>query len=381
MSALGLSALQWKGDYRIPLPLGISFFTFQSMSYTIDVYLGHTLATRSLLNFATFVSLFPQLVAGPIVRYHNIARYLIHRIVTREGFAKGVKRFVVGLGKKMLIANLAAVAADQIFAIPTQHLTTGLAWLGVAAYTIQIYFDFSGYSDMAIGMGHMLGFRFLENFNYPYISRSISEFWRRWHISLSTWFRDYVYIPLGGSRCRTGRVYFNLCLVFFLCGLWHGASWTFVVWGLYHGVFLVIERFAGERVKARPWPMVQHLYVLLVSMVGWVFFRSETFSQALVFLKAMVGFAPGTGAEYYVAMYLNNQLLIVLLAGAIGSLPIVPRLNRWHENVVSGRSGVGVLVVESLWAMASVVAMAAIFLGSSMLLASGTHNPFIYYRF
>ncbi len=226
----------------VHLPLGISFFTFQAMSYLVDVYRGENQAQRSLVNVALYIALFPQLIAGPIVRYHDIASQIRDRVISLLLINSGIQRFIYGLAKKVLIANPLGLVADQVFAISGGDLTTGTAWLGLVCYTLQIYFDFSGYSDMAIGLGRMLGFRFLENFNYPYISRSIKEFWRRWHISLSSWFRDYLYIPLGGNKKGKLRTYQNLLIVFCLCGLWHGASWTFLVWGLFHGVFLILER-------------------------------------------------------------------------------------------------------------------------------------------
>jgi len=227
------------------LPIGISFFTFQAMSYVIDVYRDRIPVQKHPLRIALYIALFPQLIAGPIVRYQHIARQLTRRVVTRPGLAEGIRRFILGLGKKMLLANVLAVPVDKIFAIPAHQLTTSVAWLGVVCYALQIYFDFSGYSDMAIGLGRMFGFRFLENFRYPYLARTITDFWRRWHISLSSWFRDYVYIPLGGNRRGPLRTYRNLVIVFLLCGLWHGASWTFVAWGLFHGLFLAIERLGG----------------------------------------------------------------------------------------------------------------------------------------
>ncbi len=264
----------------IALPIGISFFTFHALSYVIDVYRGDARALRNPFDMGLYISLFSQLIAGPIIRYHDIAAQLQERSVTRSLFARGVRRFIVGLGKKVLIANTLAVSADLIFTIPGDQLTMGLAWLGVLCYALQIYFDFSGYSDMAIGLGLMFGFRFLENFNYPYISQSLTEFWRRWHISLSNWFRDYLYIPLGGNRVAPWRVYLNLVIVFFLCGLWHGASWNFVVWGLFHGTFLVIERMGLARRMAEWHQPFRHVYAMLVVLVSWVFFRADSLPAA-----------------------------------------------------------------------------------------------------
>jgi alginate O-acetyltransferase complex protein AlgI len=379
--AAGLAGMKWETTLQITLPLGISFYTFQSMSYTIDVYRGKVCATRNFLNFSCFVTLFPQLVAGPIVRYRDIAESLVKRAVGLEGFACGARRFIIGLGKKVLIANIAAVPADVIFALPQDQLTCGLAWLGAVSYTLQIYFDFSGYSDMAIGMGRMFGFTFPENFNFPYAADSIRDFWRRWHISLSRWFQDYLYIPLGGSRMSNARTYANLTTVFFLCGLWHGASWTFVVWGLYHGAFLVIERTGFGRVLARlPFPL-RHAYTLLAVIVGWVLFRAESFPQAMAFLQAMAGFAQGTGTDYYVEMFLSNARLLAMAAGAIGSMPLIPALARWRERIAQERSGFFGIAREATFSLGGVVILALILLGSALQLSASTHNPFIYFRF
>ena len=364
----------------IHLPIGISFFTFQAMSYVIDVYRNEAPVQRNPLNIALYISLFPQLIAGPIVRYHDIARQIVQRRTTFDSFAYGVQRFIIGLGKKVIIANTVALPADTIFALPAGDLTTSVAWLGIACYTLQIYFDFSGYSDMAIGLGHMFGFHFLENFNFPYISRNIREFWRRWHISLSSWFRDYLYIPLGGNRGTGARTYANLVLVFFLCGLWHGASWTFAIWGLYHGLFLVVERLGLEKLLQKAPRPFQHSYTLMVVMVGWVFFRSETFAYALSYLAALVGLGQGTGIESSLDLYMNNELLIALIAGAIGSAPLVPWLaSRYKSRIETG--GFSGAAIQGLGALSGTVVLAAILLVSCVLLASQTHNPFIYFRF
>jgi alginate O-acetyltransferase complex protein AlgI len=359
---------------EIGLPIGISFFTFHALSYVIDVYRRQAAAQRNPLDMGLYIALFPQLVAGPIIRYHDIAYQLHQRVLSRADFAYGVERFVIGLGKKVLIANTLAGPADLIFSIPSHQLTTGVAWLGVLCYSLQIYFDFSGYSDMAIGLGRMFGFRFLENFNYPYISRSVTEFWHRWHISLSTWFRDYLYIPLGGSRVTPWRVYLNLVTVFFLCGLWHGASWNFVIWGLFHGTFLVLERMGLSGMITRSWGPLRHIYVLLVVMVSWVFFRSATLGEAWGMLGAMAGFATGSGMEQHVSLYLDAEKLLVIGAGVLGSAAVGPLVRRWCEGATSP-------VKEGLIGLARVAAMTAILMASSMLLAAGTYNPFIYFRF
>ncbi len=378
---MGADWLRWKDVFQVTLPLGISFYTFQSMSYTIDVFRGHTRATRNFIDFSCFVTLFPQLVAGPIVRYRDIAGQLIHRVVTRESFSSGVSRFIFGLGKKVLIANTLALPADQIFQIPDAQLTPGLAWLGVLCYTLQIYFDFSGYSDMAIGLGRMFGFNFLENFNYPYIARSIKDFWRRWHMSLSQWFRDYLYIPLGGGRVSVYRIYFNLVVVFFLCGLWHGASWTFVVWGLYHGVFLVVERLGLENWISRRRLPLRHAYVILVAMGGWVFFRSETFSQAMAFFSAMAGWSEGTGRIHYVALYLQRDVLLALLLGSVLSAPVVPWVRQKLKEHSASQQGATAFIAETARALGGLVVLSFIFFACVMSLSSGTYNPFIYFRF
>ena len=366
---------------QVHLPIGISFFTFHCISYLMDIYRRQTPPQMSLPCTALYISLFPQLVAGPIIRYKDIAAQLTHRFVDLERFSKGINRFIIGLGKKVLIANVVGLPADKIFAIPAEHLTTPVAWLGIVCYTLQIYFDFSGYSDMAIGLGHMFGFKFMENFNYPYISRSIQEFWRRWHISLSTWFRDYLYIPLGGNRGGEARMYRNLVTIFFLCGLWHGASWNFVIWGLFHGFFSVLERFPLGKWLTKGSPIVAHAYTMLVVMVAWVFFRAETLPQALTFIKALGGFAQGSGVVWHMGLFLNPKVVIVLCLGLVGITPIVPWLLAWRERVLATRQIGPVAVDDGVEVLVSLVFMPAVFVLCAMSLASGTHNPFIYFQF
>jgi alginate O-acetyltransferase complex protein AlgI len=356
----------------VHLPIGISFFTFQAISYVVDVYRGTTAAQRNPVNIALYISLFPHQLAGPILGYHDMAKQIVERFVTLEEFAYGVRRFVVGLAKKVLIANSVAGTADQIFAIPAGDVSTSLAWLGIVCYTLQIYFDFSGYSDMAVGLGKMFGFTFVENFNYPYISRSIREFWRRWHMSLSTWFRDYVYFPLGGNRCAPVRNYFNLITVFFLCGLWHGASWSFVVWGLFHGVFLVLERLRVFRWLGTMWAPLQHVYALVVVMVGWVFFRVERLPDALLWLRAMAGFGGDPLKLEVPLFYLDAPGVIALCVGIIVAMPVFPALAAW-----CGKPGKCSLPVGIL----RCAAILLLFLLCAMQLAAGTYNPFIYFRF
>jgi len=274
----------------------------------------------------------------------------------------------------MLIANNVAVIADHVFGLGTADISSSVAWLGIIAYTLQIYFDFSGYSDMAIGLGLMFGFRFLENFNYPYISQSVTEFWRRWHISLSTWFRDYLYIPLGGNRVAPWRTYVNLIIVFFLCGLWHGASVNFIVWGLYYGLFLVVERMGLAR-RMSGWSRpLRHVYLLLVVMVGWVFFRSNTVTDALGLLKVMAGFTGSSGVENSLAMYVDAEKLVAIVVGILGSGPVLATIRHWLDSNFVRSAAVASGVVE-------VVGLGGILLASAMLLAAGTYNPFIYFRF
>jgi alginate O-acetyltransferase complex protein AlgI len=361
---------------RIHLPLGISFYTFHALSYVIDVYRREVRAARSAARAMLYLSLFPQLVAGPIVRYHELAPQIAQRVVRLEDFAAGIRRFIVGLGKKMIIANTVARPADTLFSLPTADLTAALAWLGVLCYTIQIYFDFSGYSDMAIGLGRMLGFRFPENFNYPYAAGSITEFWRRWHISLSTWFRDYLYIPLGGSRRAPLVVYRNLLIVFLLCGLWHGASWNFVVWGLFHGGFLILERLGVLKdITARPGPL-RHGYVLLVLAVGWVFFRADTLTAALGYLAAMAGL--GSGAAQQVRFFLDPVAVGAIVIAVVGSVPMVPWLERrpWQRKGFGGGP-----FVQGALEFGRVAGLLAVLFVSITLSAAGTYNPFIYFRF
>jgi alginate O-acetyltransferase complex protein AlgI len=378
-AALSLAGAQPFALPGILLPIGISFFTFHAISYVVDVYRRDAAAQKRPVEAALYLLVFPQLVAGPIVRYRQIADQLSSRVLALDDFACGVRRFIIGLSKKMLIANTLAGPADQIFAMPAAELTAAHAWTGVACYTLQIYFDFSGYSDMAVGLGRMFGFRFPENFNYPYIATSIQDFWRRWHMSLSAWFRDYVYIPLGGNRTSTGRIYFNLVLVFFLCGLWHGASWTFVVWGLYHGAFLVVERVGlASRVNALPAP-VRHAYALLVVMVGWVFFRADTLGGATAMLAAMGGGSATVPSTYAPVWYWSGEVVLAFIAGVIGATPVMPsaarRLSRWADGSAARPT------LDWRGSAAAVVALLVIFSASLMLSAARSYNPFIYFRF
>jgi len=344
----------------IPLPIGISFYTFQAMSYVIDVYRGNCRATGNFVNFAAYISLFPQLIAGPIVRYSDVYEQLEHREETLSGFSWGVRMFVIGLAKKVLLANQLGILWNTVSSDPAGIGTVGL-WLGAIAYTLQIYFDFSGYSDMARGLGKMLGFDFCINFDYPYLSKSVTEFWRRWHISLSSWFRDYVYIPLGGNRRGKTRMCVNILIVWMLTGMWHGAGWNFLFWGLYYGILLLVEKlFLGKYLERLP-GLLQRLYTLLIVMFGWVFFASATLGDALTYIRLM--FTPmATVPEIAISWVLT------LLVGCVCCLPLGKRLwERFREHPV----------MPVLEAVACLVALVLCTAG----LVSDSYNPFLYFRF
>jgi len=365
--ALGPIALD-----AIPLPLGISFFTFHAISYVVDVYTRKAQPQRRISTFALYILLFPQLIAGPIIRFRDVAGQLDAHPARLADFAYGVRRFTLGLGKKVLIANTLGAAADRIFALPAAELTTPLAWLGIACYTLQIYFDFSGYSDMAIGLMRMFGFRILENFNYPYISRSVREFWRRWHISLSNWFRDYLYIPLGGNRSGQRRGYFNLVIVFLLCGLWHGASWPFVLWGVWHGAFLVLERTRLGR-PLEHYRLLGHVYALAVVMGGWVLFRCDTVAHARDYYAALVGVASGDAGRQPLAQYFDALVATTLAIGVLFATPLARAIGSWRDRIVGWRGSM-VIAADFAW-------LGCVLTASAATLAAGTYNPFIYFRF
>lgn len=357
---------------QVVLPIGISFFTFQGLSYVIDVYRGQVGCQRNPLYVALYVALFSQLVAGPIVRYATVEREITGRQESLSDFSQGTVRFLFGLGKKMLLANAMGEITDAIFAQSPGTMAVSLAWLGAAAYTFQIYFDFSAYSDMAIGLGQMFGFHFLENFNYPYISKSVTEFWRRWHISLSSWFRDYVYIPLGGSRCSRWRNIFNLAVVWLLTGLWHGAAWTFVLWGVWFLLLLIGERFLwGSGLGRLPNPL-RHTYTILAVMFSWVLFRSANLRYAAAYFGAMFGIggnATDGQTVYYLLEYWPEWI-----ACSIAALPIKIWL---QEKLAEKEHGPAALAREWFpkWAALCLLAL------SYLKLASGSFNPFIYFQF
>ena len=366
----------------IHLPAGISFFTFQAISYLIDVYRRVAPAEQRLLNCGLYISMFPQLIAGPIVRYHDIAKQLVRRTVSISGFAGGAERFVFGLSKKVLLADPLGVKADDIFNLPLQELSMGDAWLGAICFTLQIYYDFSGYSDMAIGLGKMFGFNLPENFRYPYISRSIREFWRRWHISLSTWLRDYLYIPLGGSRKGTGRTLANLLIVFLLCGLWHGANWTFIVWGLWHGIFLVFERLVPLRQNSVFRQGLGWLYTTLVVIIGWVIFRSPSMEAGWQFIQVMAGSQGMLNAAFFLSLAADRLLSTELITGLLLALPVYGLLRQLADRARQ----LSVPVFGSLPAM-STVALGRLTLFTALLyfvlisIAAQAYHPFLYFQF
>ena len=351
----------------IRLPIGISFFTFQAMSYVIDVYRGVTGAQKNFGKVLLYISFFPQLIAGPIVKYHDIAQEIENRTQTVDGVTDGIRRFIVGLSKKVLISNTVGLVADTLFAADVSGLNAAAAWIGAVSYMLQIYFDFSGYSDMAIGLGEMFGFHFKENFNYPYISGSIREFWRRWHMSLSGWFQEYLYIPLGGSRKGKIRTVINKFIVFLCTGIWHGANVTFLFWGLYHGCFLMLEeivpaiREEGGKVKS----FFQHVYTLLVVLIGFVFFRADSMHQGAAWIKTMfTGFGSNTAAMSLALEQLTPLYLVTAAVGTVACCPV-------KMLVKKGRAYEAVTAAGSL----------ALLLLCMLSLASGTYNPFIYFRF
>lgn len=371
---------------QVVLPLGISFYTFHALSYVVDVYRGDARVQRNPMRIALYLTLYPQLIAGPILRYHDMEDQLGRRSVALDDLAYGLQRFVLGLAKKVIIANTLARPADALFALPHGELSAPLAWLAVVAYTGQIYFDFSGYSDMAVGLARMHGFVFTENFRWPYAATDIRGFWRRWHISLSNWFRDYLYIPLGGNRASELRTRLNLLIVFLLCGLWHGASWTFVVWGLWHGAFLALERTAWGRLLPRLPRAVRHVYTMGVVMLGWVLFRADSFEQALGVVRAMAGLAPGDTTRWPLALYLGRDVAGGLVIGAVAAMPVLPWLGeKWQawrsRRAETAGSGLLVHAADGALQLLTVVGLLALLVASTVLLAAATHNPFIYFRF
>lgn len=355
--------------HALPLPIGISFYTFQILSYIIDVYRGNVKVQTNLPNFALYVTMFPQLIAGPIVQYADVDEQLASREISRTKFGEGSMYFIRGLAKKVLLANTSGMIFTEVSGLAKDNIAVMTAWLGAFAYMFQIYFDFSGYSDMAIGLGKMFGFEFNMNFNYPYVSKSITEFWRRWHISLSSWFRDYVYIPLGGNRVSKIKHIRNLLIVWFLTGLWHGAAWNFVAWGLYYGVILIIEKYLLSPVLDRLPDVVRHIYSIVLVVIGWVLFFSSSFGQAADYIRVMFG-AGAHGFADRESMYLLTSNLILWLILIFGSTPLVHfryehmlRSKKWNTTIINS------------------VVYAALFIVCIAYLVTETYNPFLYFRF
>ena len=370
---------------EIALPIGISFFTFQGMSYVIDVYREDykinengeraELVQKNPVNLALYISMFPQLIAGPIVRYTDIKDYLDNRDESTAGFSRGIERFIVGLAKKAILANSIGEIADKIFTADVNYLGTSVAWIGAIFYTLQIYFDFSGYSDMAIGLGKMFGFEFNENFNYPYISKSITEFWRRWHISLSTWFRDYLYIPLGGNR--KGNVYFNLFIVFLATGIWHGAAWGYLIWGLWHGLFMLIERYFRKKdINVKIPSVVKWIYSMLVVVLGWVLFKLEDITLAIPYIGMMFHVKPYDYIAFSPSFYLDNKTIFIVIVGILACLP-------WNEIIANNSrlAGIKAAISENVLSIAKRITLIFLLLISLIFIVNSTYNPFIYFRF
>ena len=356
---------------KVILPIGISFFTFQGLSYVVDVYRGEVAVQKNLFKEALYITLFPQLVAGPIVRYKDIESEITEHSQTLSDFASGIERFIIGLGKKAIIANTMATVADGVWDAGPGNVLPSVAWLGTVAYTFQIFFDFSGYSDMAIGLGRMFGFHFNENFNLPYISTSISEFWRRWHISLSSWFRDYVYIPLGGNR---NHVYRNLGIVFLLTGIWHGAAWNFVLWGIWNGIFILAERAAGvnkKRNKTAPQKIIGWIYSIAVVHFGWILFRAPDLTAAIDMVKNMFGVYDSGNVDFALGWYLDGWVAAVMFMAALFSSSL-PR--KFVENLKGSLKADIILPINY-------IGLILVFAFSVMRIVAGTYNPFIYFQF
>lgn len=354
---------------EVIMPIGISFYTFQALSYVIDVYRNDAKVQRDIKKLALYICLFPQLVAGPIVKYRDVDAQIDNREERFDKIVYGVKRFIIGLAKKMLLANTMGAIVDKIFILPVTEFGALTAWVGVIAYTFQVYYDFSGYSDMAIGLGAMFGFKFLENFNYPYIAKSISEFWRRWHISLSSWFKEYLYFPLGGSRVSKARAYFNLFIVFLATGIWHGAEWTFVLWGLWHGVFIMLEKWTGFHKKegGLALTITQHFYAMMVVLLSRVLFRADTVSYAWQYFKNMFGFIPNHNITYSLGYYVGNIEILAFIVATICSVPL-------FRNIASPIKNKYMHIMVNLW-------IVVLFFVSVAAIAASTYNPFIYFRF
>ena len=357
----------------VALPIGISFYTFQAICYIVDTYRREVVATKNFLKMLLYISFFPQLIAGPIIKYHDVDKQLDKRAVSVSDIAIGMRRVTVGLGKKVLIANTMAGVADSVFSSPLTEVNIAVAWIGALAYLMQIYFDFSGYSDMAIGLARMFGFTYRENFNYPYISSSIQEFWRRWHISLSTWFKEYLYFPLGGNRKGRARAGLNKIVVFFFCGLWHGASWTFVIWGLFHGLFLLLEEYLPIKKLPRAFGVI---YTLLVVTVGFVLFRADTIGQATyIIVQMFTGFHFEAASVSLALQQLTPLFIFTSIVAIFACLPLKARVVQVIEKHSKGQAFLRVINASSF------IVSIALLLLCLLSLSGGGYNPFIYFRF
>jgi len=369
--AFGFGGIHWT---QIALPIGISFFTFQKISYIVDVYRGTTKPAKRAVDFLLYVALFPQLIAGPIVRYHDISQELVSRTHHAVDVFEGMYRFCIGLGKKVLIANVMAETADVVFGLDASHLTSGFAWLGILAYGFQIYFDFSGYSDMAIGLGRMMGFHFLENFNSPYIAKTFSEFWQRWHISLSSFMREYLYIPLGGNRASRVRTYVNLWIVFLFSGLWHGAEWTFLLWGAYHGLFLTLDKMFWQKFSQRLPGLVNVFLTFVFVLIGWVLFRSVGLSQALIYTKTLFSFSDTTTTTFLIDLIGRRGWIVFWIAVLLSFIPYSRVYLRLAGMLSEARACIFRRCIK-------IVVAIFLFSLSVLSLANASFNPFIYFRF
>lgn len=353
--------------HNIVMPIGISFYTFQAMSYLIDVYRCKVNAQKNLLKLALYICLFPQLIAGPIVRYADIEKQIDCRDEDFDTIVYGIKRFIIGLAKKVLIANILGKTADKAFGLECEELSMCASWIGAIAYSFQLFYDFSGYSDMAIGLGAIFGFKFPENFNYPYIAKSVTDFWKRWHMTLGSWFKDYLYIPLGGNRLSINRTYVNLFIVFLATGIWHGASWNFVIWGLLHGICVIIERYTNCHKKIGKWTSVfQHIYTILIVIVGWVIFRADNILHAVNYLKCMFGFNQNI-SHYTIFYFIDVIETVALMVAIICSMPTFRKILDRQNNTY-------------IYAAVN-VCLVLIFILSLSAVAASTYNPFIYFRF
>ncbi len=375
---LGLSTINIP---NILLPLGISFYTFQAMSYLIDLYRNEAQVQKNFFRLSLYISFFPQLIAGPIVRYQHLARQLTNRVNHLTGFSYGIQRFSLGLAKKVLIANPMGFVADQAFSIPAAELNSVTAWIGILAYTFQIYFDFSGYSDMAIGLGRMFGFKLPENFNFPYMARSVREFWQRWHITLSDWFKNYLYFPLGGSRKSSARVILNLLIVFFATSIWHGASWNFVIWGMTHGIFMMLERLGWGRILDRLWRPIQHFYALFIIVVTRVFFRAEGFENAWTYFLELFRFNFSNVHITVLPHVTTNYFFVLTLVAILSATPFWLNLGRRLQSLSLHNRWQGHPYAIRLQSISFVLLALSGLAFSTVLLVGDTYNPFIYFRF